>query len=284
MQRLADETRNAVLASMWDPRDHWFHSLRAADFAKAPAKEIVGLYPFYFGLPPAGKGFEAAWATALDPALFWTPWPLASAAKDCPAYDQNGWPVGPGGSGCMWNGPTWPHANSIVMEAMAQTLRHYAPCALTREKLLELFTSFTRAQYRDQNPRYPWTGEFYNGGDGRWKTDQRDYNHSAWIDPLISDLIGLVPRADDVLEIDPLLPDGAWQYWLLDGQAYHHHDVTIAFDARGGRYAPGFKGFAVYLDGARVFHADRPMHVLYDMRSHRLISASLRIGPGLARQ
>src|SRR5579871_4788701 len=192
LQQLADATRDALITQMWDENAHWFLSLRATDGARSPAKEIIGLYPFTFNLPPPGKGYEAAWSVALDPAEFWTAWPLASAAKDCPAYAQNGWPVGPGGSGCMWNGPSWPHADSLVMTAMANTLRHYAPCALTRQKLLELFTTFTRAQYHDKNPEYPWTGEYYNGDNGDWKTPQRDYNHSTWIDPLISDLLGLV--------------------------------------------------------------------------------------------
>jgi hypothetical protein len=272
MQRLADETRDAMLREMWDEQTHWFLSLRAKDNAMAPAKEIIGLYPFTFELPPANRGYEAVWQVALDPAAFWTAWPLATAAKDCPAYAQNGWPVGPGGSGCMWNGPTWPHANSLVLAAMANTLRHYAPCALTKQRLYDLFLSFTRAQYRGQDIRFPWTGEFYNGDTGAWKTDQRDYNHSTWLDPLIRDLVGLVPRPDDTLEVDPLLPEGAWTYFVLDGQFYKGHDVTIAYDAQGGHVAPDFTGFAVYLDGRRIYHGDRPTRILYDMRAGKLLA------------
>lgn len=278
LQRLADQTRDAVLARMWNPATHWFHSLRARDNVPSPDKEIIGLYPFYFNLPPAGRGYEAAWRVALDPRVFWTAWPLASAAKDCPAYSQDGWPIGPGGSGCMWNGPSWPHANSLVLTAMANTLRRYQPGALTKAKMLELFNSFTRAQFRDGDIRYPWTGEFYNGDNGEWKTPQRDYNHSTWLDPLINDLIGIVPRADNVLEIDPLLPPGAWSHFVLDGQAYKGHDVTIAYDARGGkakrRVAPGFKGFAVYLDGRRVYYGPRLARVRYDMATRKLLRAA----------
>ncbi len=259
MQDLADKTRNAVLAQMWSPRDHWFHSLRASDFAMSPTEEIIGLYPFYFELPPAGKQYESAWNAATDPFKFWTRWPLASVSRDCPAYSQTGWPVGPGGSGCMWNGPSWPHANSIVMQAMANCLRHYAPSSLTRERFYDLFLSFTRAQYRNGDLRYPWTGEYYNGDTGAWKTDQRDYNHSTWIDPLISDFIGIVPRPDNTLEVDPLLPKGAWSYYALDGQSYRGHDVTVAYDSHGGHIAPGFRGYAVYVDGKRVFSADHPV-------------------------
>ena len=96
MQKVADQTRTALLAEMWNPATKWFHSLRHTDNVKSPAKEIIGVYPFYFHLPTKGKGYEAAWETLLDPNLFWTSYPLASAAKDCPAYSQNGWIIGAG--------------------------------------------------------------------------------------------------------------------------------------------------------------------------------------------
>ncbi len=273
LQQLADDTRDALISQMWDADAHWFLSLRASDGVPAPAKEIIGLYPFTFDMPPQSKGYETAWNAALDPKLFWTTYPLASTAKDCPAFAQNGWPVGSfGGSACMWNGPSWPHANSLVLTAMANTLRHYAACALTREKLFELFDSFTKVQYRQGDSRYPWTGEYYNGDTGAWKTAQRDYNHSTWIDPLIRHLLGLVPRADNILEIDPLLPKGTWSYYLLDGQAYRGHDVTLAYDAKGSHIEKGFKGYGIYVDGKEVFHADRPTHIRYDMIAKRLLN------------
>ena len=36
------------------------------------------------------------------------------------------------------------------------------------------------------------------------------YNPSGFADPLITGLIGLRPRADEVLELHPLLPAGTW--------------------------------------------------------------------------
>jgi hypothetical protein len=159
----------------------------------------------------------------------------------------------------MWNGPTWPHANALVMTAMARTLRatrddHVAGSPLTKEHLWSLFLSFTKAQYRNQDIGQPWTGEFYNGDTGRWKTAERDYNHSTWLDILIPELIGVFPRHDDdVLEVDPLLPENALTHFLLDGLRYHGHDVTIAWDVPGpaspDQYADGRKGLDVYIDG-----------------------------------
>lgn len=253
-RRFAEKTKAAVQAKMWDPKSRFFYSLRWNDDAKAWVKEIVGIYPFYFSMPDRGKGFEAAWEHIINPKEFWTRWPVASASQDCPAYSQTGWPIGPGGSGCMWNGPTWPHANSLVLTAMARTLRQYGKCSLTRRHLYELFRSYTMAQYRNQDFDFPWTGEYYNGDTGKWKTEQRDYNHSTYNDVLIEVLIGLVPRPDDTLLVDPLLPEGRWDHFLLDGQAYHGRDVTVVWDAPDGRdyYGDEFEGFALYVDGRRV--------------------------------
>ena len=160
--------------------------------------------------------------------------------------------------GCMWNGPTWPHANSLVMTAMARTLRatrdqNVSSSPLKPEHLWELFSSFTRAQYRDQDLLYPWTGEFYNGDTGEWKTAERDYNHSTWLDVLIPDLLGLVPRDDNVIELDPLLPPDRLSYFILDGQRYRGHDVTIVWDApvagSEDHFGDGRKGLDLYVDG-----------------------------------
>ncbi|MEP6755823.1 MAG: glycosyl hydrolase family 65 protein [Chthonomonadales bacterium] len=266
MQALANKSQFETISQMWNPETKWFHSLRASDYEKAVPKEIIGLYPFYFNLPPSDKGFESAWDSAMSKDLFWTKWPLASVAKDCPVYAQQGWPIGKSfASACMWNGPSWPHANSIVMIAMANVLRYYAKCAVTREKLYELFDSFTRVQYRNGEINNPWTGEYYNGDTGEWKTGERDYNHSTYNDILIGDLIGIVPRADNILEIDPLLPKGKWDHYILDGQEYRKHNITIVYDAKGGRYKAGLKGYTIYLDGKQIHRSDTPKRLLFDL-------------------
>ncbi len=89
---LAAKIARAVLQKMWQPQKRFFYSLRASDGAVADVKEVIGVYPFYFGMVPAGKGYESAWESILDPKQFWTKWPVASAARECPAYSQTNWP------------------------------------------------------------------------------------------------------------------------------------------------------------------------------------------------
>jgi hypothetical protein len=262
--RLSAKISRAVLEKMWRPDRQFFMSLRADDKAVADVKEVIGVYPFYFDMVPYGAGYEQAWSSIIDPKQFWTKWPVASVSQECPAYSQNNWPGDGRAAGCMWNGPTWPHANSLVMSAMARTLRatrdQKAPGSpLKREHLWELFSSFTRAQFRNHDLLYPWTGEFYSGDTGQWKTAERDYNHSTWLDILIPDLIGLVPRDDRLIEIDPLLPEDQLSYFILDGQRYRGHDVTIVWDAplpgSPDHYGDGRKGLDLYVDGKLVASA-----------------------------
>jgi hypothetical protein len=263
---LAAKISAAVLAKMWRPEKQFFYSLRSSDKALADVKEVIGVYPFYFGMVPWGKGYEAAWSSIIDPGQFWTKWPVASASRECPAFSQKDWPGDGRAAGCMWNGPTWPHANSLVMTAMARTLRatrdqKVSSSPLEPEHLWELFSSFTKAQFRNQDLLYPWTGEFYNGDTGAWKTAERDYNHSTWLDVLIPDLLGLVPRDDPTVEIDPLVPEDRLSYFILDGQRYRGHDLTIVWDSpRGGfpdRFGDGRKGLDLYVDGKLVAASPR---------------------------
>ena len=66
----------------------------------------------------------------------------------------------------------------------------------------------------------------------------KDYNHSTYADLIITGLCGLVPRADDTVEVDPLLPAGTWDWFCLDGVPYHGRSVTTVWDRDGSHYGP----------------------------------------------
>ena len=256
-EAIATKIRAATEQSMWDAKTNFFYSIEPNNGDKAMVKEIVGVYPFYFSMFGAeeGKPYTAAWKSILDPSEFWTDWPVASATKMCKAYSQdvtfNGKRVG----GCMWNGPTWPHANSIVLSAMGATLREFPDSPVTVDKMYELFKSFTMAQFKDQDLNFPWTGEYYSGDDAKWRTDQRDYNHSTYIDILIAEIAGLRPRNDDVIEVHPLI-SAQMPPFVIDGVRYRNHDVTIMWSPKESaeKQADGLPGFRVYVDGKLAHH------------------------------
>ena len=93
---------------------------------------------------------------------------------------------------------------------------------------------------------------------GKWIVDlprSVDYNHSGFCDPVITGLVGLRPRSDDTVEVNPLVPAGKWDWFCLDGVPYHGRSLTILYDKTGDRYHRG-KGLRVLADGKEIAAAD----------------------------
>ncbi len=95
-----------------------------------------------------------------------------------------------------------------------------------------------------------WKDGTWNAGKGGVERG-KDYNHSTYCDLIISGLIGLRPRADNIVEIHPLIPAGKWDWFCLDGVAYHGHLLTILFDKDGTKYGKG-KGLRILADGKQI--------------------------------
>ena len=72
---------------------------------------------------------------------------------------------------------------------------------------------------------------------------------------MINDLVGLRPRPDDRVEVNPLVPPQAWPWFCLDGVPYHGHTLTILWDRDGTRYNRG-RGLSVLADGHVIAHRD----------------------------
>jgi hypothetical protein len=255
MAKAADRIRAAALAKLWDPQDRFFYGAREKDDALARCREVVGFYPFTFGLPPRERKFAEALRFLTDPKEFWSPFPVASAARSVPVFSAKiqRWP-GPGGvvTGCMWNGPTWPHANSLVLDALARVLREY-PCEgiVSRQDFEALLDRFARLHFEKGDPQRPLLREYADGDTGEnWGCP--DYFHSTFDDLLIRHLGGLVPREDDAVEVDPLVANLAW--FRFDGIPYRGHLLTIAWDRPDGdwKLADFSEGFSVAVDGWRV--------------------------------
>jgi hypothetical protein len=79
----------------------------------------------------------------------------------------------------------------------------------------------------------------------------RYYNHSTYADLLITGMVGLRPRADDVVEIHSLLPEHSWSWFCLDNVSYQGRDLTILWDRDGKRYNRG-KGLIILVNGEEI--------------------------------
>ena len=246
----AARLKRLVQDKLWNPQARFFEVLRD-DGKFSGAREEVGFIPWMFDLPDDDKKYDAAWTQLTNPEGFSAPYGITTAERRSPQFRSHG-------SGhCEWDGAVWPFATSQTLDALANYLRDYKSSVVTRRDYFDAFLTYTDSQHADGKPYIgeyldETTGQWINGKNGR----SRYYNHSTYADLLITGVVGLVPRADNTVEIFPLLPAGVWNYFCLDGVKYHGHTLTILWDADGLRYHRG-KGLAILVDGKEIAHANK---------------------------
>ncbi|MCI0333599.1 MAG: glycoside hydrolase [Planctomycetes bacterium] len=240
------ETLQAKLVdALWDP-DARFFKVRFEDDELSDAREAIGFVPWMFDL--AGPEHAAAWLQLNDPAGFSAPRGLTTAERRHPDFRSHG--VGT----CEWDGAVWPFATSQTLNGLANLLRGPAQPHVTRSDFFSALQTYARAHAKDGKP---YIGEYHDEMTGDWlitgpkAARSRDYNHSTFCDLVIGGLVGMVPSADDTVEVDPLLPAKKWEWFCLDGVPYHGRLLTVVWDRTGDRYHRG-AGLAVWADGREV--------------------------------
>lgn len=72
----------------------------------------------------------------------------------------------------------------------------------------------------------------------------KDYNHSSFNDIIISGLVGLHVSDKGKISINPLVPDGLWDYYCLRNVNVLGKNVTVVYDKDGKHYGIG-KGLKI---------------------------------------
>ncbi|MDE3067799.1 MAG: glycoside hydrolase [Verrucomicrobiota bacterium] len=246
----AAQLRRLLERNLWNDRDKFFE-VRLEGGQLSNVREEIGFIPWYFELPEPGHGYEAAWAQLTDPKGFQAPYGITTAERRSPQFHSHGY------GHCEWDGAVWPFATSQTLTALACVLRDYPQHTVTRRDYYDAFLTYVKSQHAGGKP---YIGEYLDETTGQWINGKggrsRYYNHSTFADLLITGVVGLVPRADDVLEVDPLLPEGVWNWFCLDGVRYHDHDLTIIWDKTGEHFHRG-RGLTVLAEGKEIAHADQ---------------------------
>jgi hypothetical protein len=262
--------KQQVQTQLWDDGAKFF-KVRRRDGdgrnggALAAVRELHGLTPWYFDLPDPGH--EVAWKQITDPDGFAAPYGLRTAERRSPGYQ-----VAYGGHECQWNGPSWPYSTAITLTALARLLHDYrGQATMTKADYFALLRNYADSQRRrrEDGRVVPWIDENQNPDTGDWisrtlliqrhatpKERGKDYNHSTFCDLVISGLIGLQPRLDDTVVVEPLVPDGTWDWFCLDRVPYHGRRLTILWDRDGRHYGRG-AGLRVLADGVEIAAAER---------------------------
>lgn len=225
-----------------------FFEVRLESGALSGAREAIGFIPWYFQLPDDNKKFASAWLQLTDTSGFQAPWGITTAERRHPQFRSHG--VGT----CEWDGAVWPFATTQTLKALSNLLTRYRhQASMTKDVFYRELRKYARAHQKKDKP---FIGEYQDELTGKWlkgnHARSRFYNHSGFCDLIISDLIGLKPRPDDILEIDPLIPEGQWDWFCLDNIRYHDRAVTILWDKEGKKYGRG-KGLKIYVDGHEIY-------------------------------
>ena len=253
-----------MLKMLWDDDAVFFKVLPRDENARlCDARELHGYTPWCFNL--AGVEYARAWKFLMNPAHFYAPYGPTTAEQCHPGFK-----ISYEGHECQWNGPSWPFATSVTLTGLANLLNTQKQIFISKNDYFKLLQIYTQCHQltKDNGAVVPWIDENLNPftGDwisrtrlktwknGTWSADKggvergKDYNHSTYCDLIISGLIGIRPQEDDVLIVNPLLPDGAWDYFCLENLQYHGKNITVLYDKTGTKYHKG-KGLTVFVDG-----------------------------------
>ncbi len=252
----AARIKQLVEEKLWDKEAQFFKVLPRGEQPKlADVRELHGYTPWYFNLPDADK--SAAWHQLIDPKGFYAPFGPTTAEQRHPKFQ-----VSYSGHECQWNGPSWPYSTAVTLVGMANLLNNYQQDVVSRKDYFDVLKIYAKSHHlpRADGKAVPWIDENINPYTGDWIARTRlksnnergkDYNHSSYCDLIITGLVGLRPRADETVEVNPLLPDGMWDWFCLDNISYHGHILTILYDRTGERYKKG-KGLHVFADGKHI--------------------------------
>ena len=277
----AGRLKALIQERLWDPDAGFFKTLPLASRDQSVAswrfgdvapdrdvREIYGYLPWAFEMPDPGH--ETAWKQLTDPEGFWAPYGPTTAEQRHPRFMEKRI------KRCQWDGPSWPFTTSLTLKALANLLNDYQQDVMVTEDYLATLQTYAMSQHRTlpYGERVPWIGEDLHPHSGIWLARAvaferlcpvvrdlnhafdrgKDYNHSSFCDLVITGLVGLRPRVDGVAEVNPLLPDDAWDWFCLDRVRYHGRDLTIAYDKVGDRYGLG-SGLHILVDGKEIARA-----------------------------
>jgi hypothetical protein len=247
--------KKLVEINLWDDTASFF-KVKLANGKLSNAREAIGFIPWYFNLPTDAGKYASQWNQLIDESGFQAPWGITTAERRHPKFRTHG--VGK----CEWDGAVWPFASTQDLKALANLLTNYSNHGKMSTNVF--YDNLHKYAWSQQMNGHPYIGEYQDEKNGAWLKGDNPrstfYNHSGYADLIINDLVGLKPRADNVLEIFPLLPAGKWDWFCLDKVWYHGHILTIMWDKNGTKYGRG-KGFIIFVDGKKILLSPQLKHI-----------------------
>ncbi|SDT24877.1 Ig-like domain-containing protein [Actinoplanes derwentensis] len=271
MDAFAERIKTAVLQYLWEPardtpdemglRGNLLKHRNVASGDLVPWKEINNYYPFSVGLMPNTAEYREALRLFADDAQYPIfPFTTANQADKAAAAAQGD----PGSNNFSVINST------VTFRMLSSVLRNYPTSYVDAEWYKKLLYWNAWAHYQNNGDnRYPDQNEFWADGSAA----NQNIGYRSWIHhtilgatnfTVIEDAMGLRPRSDAKIELDPINVD--WDHFTVNNVKYRDKDLTIVWDAPGGQryYGDVPEGYSVYLDGERAFTVSSLAKVVFD--------------------
>lgn len=216
-------------------------------------RELVGYVPWTHDLPDDTSQYAQSWKHILNASELAGPHGLRTNEPSYQYYMRQYRYEGTNPE-CQWNGPVWPFQTTQVLAGLANFLDHYPKggaigtiSASDYTRLLKQYTQLHHNPKRNgtldlQEDYYPDTGAPIVG-----LKRSPHYFHSGYVDLILSGLVGIRPRADDTLEVNPLADAATITYFRAGRIIYHGHEIAVQWDSNGSHY--GKAGLQIEVDG-----------------------------------
>ena len=189
---------------------------------------------------------------------------------------------------------SWPYATSITLTAYSNYIfsNKYTKddstkkCASNFYDVFRVYATSHRRVAEDSKKLVCWLDENLNPFTGEWLAREmlktwrngtwdpakggeergKDYNHSTFIDLVITALLGVRPTYKNVLIFNPFIIVSAtsWDYFCLDNLLYHGKHITVLYDKSGKHYMKR-PGLSVYVNGKLVHNSDKLKRIMIDL-------------------
>lgn len=240
----ATTLKNNVQKSLWNSTlSHFIDRYQVSNnyvkyWDPIRGRELVGIVPWTFNLPDNSTEYASSWKHILNANELGGPYGLRTVEPSYQYYMRQYRYEGTQRE-CQWNGPVWPFQTTQALLAMSNLLDHYQQSVVTNADYLRLLKQYAALHYQSsstlnlQEDYDPATGKAIVG-----LARSPHYFHSGYIDLIMTGLVGIRPRADDFLEINPLITSDI-KYFRAEQVPYHGTNIVVQWDADGSRYGQG---------------------------------------------
>tara|TARA_B100001564_G_scaffold349569_1_gene352849 strand:- start:2112 stop:3773 length:1662 start_codon:yes stop_codon:yes gene_type:complete len=266
-EKKAKKIKEKLQSRLWN-KDLSFFTVLPKNYNKTTKplniRELIGYVPWYFNLPDDKLEYTIAWEKLKDTLGFSAPYGLTVTERSHPFFK-----ISYNGHECQWNGPSWPFATTQTLKAFANYLNNYSKnCSVSKDEYYPLLLQYAKSHkirnetgeeqnWIDENLN-PFTGDWISRTrlkeweNGTWSDAKggvergKDYNHSSFCDLVLNDLLGIKPKLNSTIEINPLIPDN-WEWFAVKNVNYQGKKIDIVWDKSGEKYELG-KGLTIFVN------------------------------------